>query len=88
MSDDPVTLKTCSVCRGTKPLPAFTVRTKNKDDHTSYCRACVNAANKRRYTQRPEQARARLRFAASRTRWRLSSTTATPGARRWLLQKW
>ena len=62
MSDGPVPLKTCSVCRETKPLAAFTVRTKNKDGHTSRCRACVNAANKRRYAQRPEHARARLRF--------------------------
>lgn len=62
MSADPAPLKTCTLCRETKPLAAFTVRTKNKDGHTSRCRACVNAANKLRYARRPEQARARLRF--------------------------
>lgn len=62
MSDGPDPLKTCSVCREIKPLLAFTARTKNKDGHTSRRRACVNAANKRRYTERPEHARARLTF--------------------------
>ena len=53
--------KVCTVCDSVKPLEAFTVRSKNKDGHTSRCRACVNAANKRRYMSRPEHYRERLR---------------------------
>ncbi|HJQ33670.1 MAG TPA: hypothetical protein VJ866_15910 [Pyrinomonadaceae bacterium] len=53
--------KVCSICKETKPLGAFTVRSKNRDGHTSRCRACVNAANKRRYMNRPRHYRERLR---------------------------
>jgi hypothetical protein len=53
-------LKTCSICHETKPLAAFTISRKNKDGHTSYCRECVSAANKRRYSARSHEVRQRL----------------------------
>ena len=55
------TSKQCSVCNEVKSLEAFTVRSKNKDGHTSRCRACVNAANKRRYSNRSQHYREKLR---------------------------
>lgn len=54
-------LKTCSICREIKPLQVFTVSRKSKDGHTSYCRECVSAANKRRYLERSHEVRQRLR---------------------------
>jgi len=54
-------IKVCTICREEKPLAAFTVRIKNKDGHTSRCRACVNAAHKRRYASRPQHYRERLK---------------------------
>lgn len=62
MSGTSVIHKRCCICREVKPLVKFTVLSRNKDGHTSRCRDCVNAENKRRYTERSEQARARLRF--------------------------
>ena len=53
--------KVCTICHETKPLVAFTVRSKNKDGHTSRCRACVNASHKRRYASRSEHYRERLK---------------------------
>lgn len=61
MDTTPVTPKVCTICNETKPLAAFTVRSKNKDGHTSRCRACVNAAHKQRYMSRPQHYRERLR---------------------------
>ena len=55
------TSKRCTLCGEVKPLKAFTVRSKNSDGHTSRCRACVNAANKRRYATRLEHYREKLR---------------------------
>lgn len=53
--------KVCTICNEPKPLEAFTVRSKNRDGHTSRCRVCVNAANKRRYTDRSGHYREKLR---------------------------
>ena len=61
MSDPGPALKTCSICLDTKALEAFTVSRKNKDGHTSYCRECISAANKRRYVERSSEVRQRLR---------------------------
>ncbi len=53
--------KGCTICHEIKPLEAFTIRSKNKDGHTSRCRACVNTANKRRYMNRSRHYRERLK---------------------------
>lgn len=62
MSSNPAAFKNCTVCGARKKLDDFTVRSKNRDGHTSRCRACVNTANKRRYDARTHYARERLRF--------------------------
>ena len=54
--------KTCTKCGEIKCLEAFTVRNKNRDGHTSRCRACVNAYNKRLYITRSDQVREKLKF--------------------------
>lgn len=61
MSEELSSPKTCSICGMVKPLPDFTVSCKSKDGHTSYCRACVSAANRRRYVERSEEMRQRLK---------------------------
>ncbi len=61
MSRTTIHLKTCSICHRRKPLDAFTVRSINADGHTTYCRDCINAANKRRYAARSQQMRERLK---------------------------
>lgn len=53
--------KVCNICRDTKPLEAFTVLSRNRDGHTSRCRSCVNATNKRRYMRRTQHYREKLR---------------------------
>ncbi len=68
MSDDIAALKRCTACGASKKLDDFTVRSKNRDGHTSRCRACVNATNKRRYDARPQQARERLKVFNQRLR--------------------
>jgi hypothetical protein len=55
------TLKQCRLCNEVKPLEAFTVWSRSKDGHTARCRACVNAANKRRYMNRSQHYREKLR---------------------------
>jgi hypothetical protein len=55
------TLKRCTLCDEVKPLEAFTVLSRNRDGHTSRCRACVNAANKRHYANHLEHYREKLR---------------------------
>jgi hypothetical protein len=54
--------KVCTICGETKPLEAFTVLSRNRDGHTSRCRPCVNAVNKRRYLNRTDYYRERLKF--------------------------
>lgn len=61
MAAKSTTPKVCTVCNEPKPLEAFTVRSKNRDGHTSRCRACVNAANKRRYVNLSQHYREKLR---------------------------
>jgi hypothetical protein len=55
------TSKRCTLCDEVKPLEAFTVLSRNRDGHTSRCRACVNAENKRRYANHPQHYREKLR---------------------------
>jgi len=55
------TSKQCRLCNEVKPLEAFTVWSRSKDGHTARCRACVNAANKRRYMNRSQHYREKLR---------------------------
>jgi hypothetical protein len=62
MGGDLPASKDCTSCGARKKLTDFTVRSKNRDGHASRCRACVNAANKRRYDMRPHQAREPLRL--------------------------
>jgi len=61
MSETLTPLKTCSVCHERKPLVSFSIRSTNKDRHTSYCRACISVAHKRRYAERSQQVKERLR---------------------------
>ena len=60
--------KTCTKCGERKSLETFTVRSKNSDGHTSRCRACVNAYNKRLYASRSDRVREKLRAFNKRLR--------------------
>lgn len=61
MSEKESSPKTCSICGAVKPLASFTVNSRSRDGHTSYCRACVSAANSRSYLARSEEMRRRLK---------------------------
>jgi hypothetical protein len=61
MSQTAAHFKKCSICGKRKPLDAFTVRSRNKDGHTTYCRVCIGLANRRRYQARSQQMRERLK---------------------------